>query len=75
MRTRLQADLERPLETPGLWAFDTCRQFIRTVPVLPRSERNIEDVDTDAEDHAWDSTMYRLLAGKKQSRTVEVVGF
>jgi hypothetical protein len=75
MRTRLQADLERPLETPGLWVFNTCRQFIRTVPILPRSERNIEDVDTDAEDHAWDSTMYRLLAGKRLSRIVEVVGF
>jgi hypothetical protein len=41
-------------EGPGLYAFDTCRQFIRTVPILPRDENKPDDVDTEAEDHVAD---------------------
>ena len=38
-------------EGPRLFVFDTCCQFIRTVPVLPRDEIDMDDVDRDAEDH------------------------
>jgi len=31
-----------------------CRHTIRTLPILPRDKNNIEDVDTNAEDHAYD---------------------
>lgn len=37
-----------------------CRHWIRTVPVMMPDEDNIEDVDTDQEDHAWDETRYSL---------------
>ncbi len=47
---------------PGLYVFDTCRQFIRTVPVLPRDENKPDDVDTAAEEHVADETRYRVLA-------------
>lgn len=47
-------------EAPGLFIFSTCDQFIRTVPVLPRDDRDPDDVDTDAEDHVGDETRYRL---------------
>jgi len=40
-----------PMEEPGLYVFDTCRHFIRTIPVLPRDDKKIDDVDTSAEDH------------------------
>jgi len=40
-----------PMEEPGLFVFDTCRHFIRTIPVLPRDDKKIDDVDTAAEDH------------------------
>ena len=49
-------------EGPGLYVFDTCRQFIRTVPVLPRDENKPDDVDTEAEDHVADEVRYRVLA-------------
>ncbi len=49
-------------EGPGLFVFDTCRQFIRTVPVLPRDEREPDDVDSDAEDHVADEVRYRILS-------------
>jgi len=49
-----------PREEPGLFVFDTCRNFIRTVPSLPRDDKDIEDVDTDAEDHIYDEVRYRI---------------
>lgn len=47
-------------EKAGLFVFDTAHQFIRTVPVLPRSDRDPDDVDTDTEDHIGDETRYQI---------------
>jgi len=49
LRVRLKNSISR--EGPGFYVFDTCRQFIRTVPVLPRDKRQADDVDSAAEDH------------------------
>lgn len=53
-----------PAESPGMWIFDTCRHWVRTMTVLPRntpeSGRDTEDVDTDSEDHIADETRYML---------------
>ena len=70
MRERLRASMAARMEEPGLFVFDTCRQFIRTVPVLPRSETDPDDVNTKAEDHIGDEVRYRVLAVKNSS-TVE----
>jgi hypothetical protein len=48
-------------ELPGLFICERCEQFIRTVPVLPRDERDVDDVDTDAEDHIADESRYRIV--------------
>jgi hypothetical protein len=45
-------------ETPMLYVFDTCRDFIRTVPVLQHDPMRPEDLDTRAEDHIADETRY-----------------
>jgi len=50
---------------PLLYVFETCRDFIRTVPVLQHDPARPEDVDTAAEDHIADETRYACL-----SRTV-----
>ena len=34
-----------------LFVFNTCWQFIRTVPVLPRDQIDVDDVDSKAQDH------------------------
>lgn len=60
LRRYLKAATEFPMEEPGLFIFNTCSQWIRTVPVLPRFERDRDDVDPKAEDHAGDATRYRL---------------
>lgn len=44
--------------TPMLYVFSTCKHFIRTVPNLVYDERDVEDVDTDGEDHAYDMCRY-----------------
>ena len=46
---------------PMFYVFDTCKHFIRTVPSLVYSERNVEDVDTDGEDHIYDECRYVLM--------------
>lgn len=62
LRGYLRNALAQPMESPGLLIFNTCTHWIRTVPVLPRDSRDPEDVDTHAEDHAYDETRYRLSA-------------
>lgn len=54
-----EAAKDRP-EGPGLWVMDRCRQFIRTIPTLPRSEKDPDDVDTESEDHTGDETRYMI---------------
>ena len=46
---------------PMLAVFDTCRDFIRTVPVLQHDRMRTEDLDTTAEDHIADETRYACL--------------
>ncbi len=71
MRKYLKASLQSPMESPGLFIFDRCTHFIRTVPVLPRAENNRDDVDTDAEDHAYDEAAYRIAQPKREVKTRE----
>lgn len=49
----------RPRERPGLFVFDICDQFARTMPVLPRDEKDSDDVLDTAEDHIADESRYR----------------
>jgi hypothetical protein len=60
IRERLKNTLENS-EAPHFYIFDHCTQFIRTFPVLPRSDKNPDDIDTNAEDHIADETRYRIL--------------
>ena len=56
-------------ETPGLFVFRECAQFIRTIPTLPRDARDPDDIDTEAEDHIADETRYRILAVSRRSHS------
>ena len=46
---------------PMLQVFNTCKHFIRTIPNLVYSESNVEDIDTDQEDHIYDECRYVLM--------------
>lgn len=54
----------RPMEEPGLIVFSTCKQTIRTLPLLQRDEKNPDDIDSTGEDHAYDPIGYRVLASR-----------
>jgi len=43
---------------PRLYVFNTCKHFIRTVPNLVYDETDVEDIDTDGEDHIYDELRY-----------------
>lgn len=43
---------------PMLYVFSTCRHFVRTVPNLVYDQTDVEDVDTDGEDHIYDQLRY-----------------
>lgn len=65
MRKMMRAAHTRPghpREEPGLFVVDECTQFLRTVPSLPRSERDMDRIDDSAEDHVCDETRYRIRA-------------
>lgn len=57
-----------PMEEPGLFVFDTCRHFIRTVPTLPRDQKKLDDVDTAAEDHVYDESRYAIMTPPRIDR-------
>lgn len=61
-----------PREHPGLFVFNTCKHFVDLFPVLPRSEKDPDDIDTDAEDHVGDEARYKVLGlalGAKSGKT------
>ena len=47
---------------PGLRFFSTCRNLIRTLPLLPLDDNNIEDINTHTEDHAYDALRYGCMS-------------
>ena len=47
---------------PGIRVFKTCRNLIRTLGMLPTDDKNPEDVDTNAEDHAYDALRYGCMS-------------
>ena len=48
--------------TPGFQVFETCKHFIRTIPNLVYSSVDVEDIDTNTEDHIYDECRYVLMA-------------
>lgn len=59
--------LDEHTQKPKLVIFENCLNLIRTLPALPVCPSNPEDVDTKAEDHAYDALRYLI-----QSRAVPV---
>jgi hypothetical protein len=71
-RGRLKAATRFPMEEPGLFVFKGCLQSIRTIPTLPRDEKNMDDVDSNAEDHIYDEWRYRVLKPKHTATSQEM---
>lgn len=69
---------------PALQVFSTCTKLRETMPSLPYDKFRVEDVDTHAEDHAYDALRYLLsdtdqrpviVKAKKQVNPLERVRY
>jgi len=43
---------------PMFYVFNTCKDFIRTIPMMQYDEHKVEDLDSDLEDHIADEWRY-----------------
>jgi len=58
---RLKVDEET--NTPGIVFFNTCRQIIADLPVIPSDPKGSDDIDPRyATDHAYDSVRYGIMS-------------
>jgi len=46
---------------PMFQVFSTCRNFIRTIPMLIYDEKKVEDINTEQEDHIYDMWRYVMM--------------
>lgn len=47
---------------PRLFIMDCCHHLLRTLPMIPTDPVNLDDIDTDSEDHAVDALRYGCMA-------------
>jgi hypothetical protein len=74
MRQMMKAAHQRPMEDPALLVFNTCTNFRRTIPELPRDELRSDDIDTHAEDHIADEARYELTLPRRSSTILPMRG-
>jgi hypothetical protein len=76
-RDRLENSLTN--EGAGIYFMENCPASIGTIPYLPRDVddmgEELDDIDTDAEDHAYDMMRYRLLASGQHKVLTKPVKF
>ena len=70
LRGLMRASSEARPEAPGLWVAENCTEWLRTVPVAQRDQKNPDDVDTEGEDHHADQTRYAAMASEARTGAV-----
>jgi hypothetical protein len=58
-------------DRPMLQVYRTCRHFIDLIPALSMDEDNMEDIDTDQEDHIYDESCHIVMARPLKLRLPE----
>lgn len=58
VRKRLKGEEGRPM----IYFMDCCHHLLRTLPMIPTDPVNLDDVDSDSEDHAADALRYGCMA-------------
>jgi len=61
-RLRIKVDPDGHERMPMMVVFDTCVDFIRTIPLLQADPNRPEDVDTKLEDHCYDEAALVCMA-------------
>ena len=57
---------------PKIYFFNTCKDAIRTIPLMMFDEHKIEDMDSDLEDHFCDSMRYMCMSRPVAPREIVV---
>ena len=60
---------------PMMYIFNTCKAFIRTIPLLLYSETKPEDLDTTMEDHVADEARYFCMSRPLKARIPVAANF
>ncbi len=64
---------------PKMYIFKNCKDFIRTIPLVVYDSHNVEDIDSECEDHIYDETRYFLMLNpidkEKPKRKKKIEGF
>ena len=62
---------------PMMQIFNTCRHLIRTLPNLVYDDKNVEDINSEQEDHSYDAVRYGLMempiTPRKHHKAEEIV--
>lgn len=58
---------------PMMYIFDTCKDFIRTIPSLVYDDKDVEDVETSQEDHIYDEARYQVMENPLAPRGNKIV--
>lgn len=75
VRQALKSAINGAKDKPGLYFTENAEHCIRTIPYLPRSEVNPEDVSqANCEDHTYDCVRYVILANKSAFQRLTVSG-
>lgn len=75
LRAMFKQSLNPMHEGPGLYVFaGKCPNFVRTIPTLPRDKNNPDDINSHAEDHAYDTARYKVLAKPQNVVFARLVG-
>ena len=60
---------------PELFVMANCRDWLRTVPPIPRDEKNWDDVDSQVEDHPADETRYAIHTAAREVQLKQMKGY
>lgn len=74
IRQMLSNAVKDPNGLPGLYIMDVCRETIRTFPMAPRCTKNIDDLDTEYEDHICDVIRYRANSYSRKPGRLKIGG-
>jgi phage terminase large subunit len=70
-KMEVHARLRGDGKIPGIKIFRACRHLIRTLPMLAYDKHRVEDIDTNMEDHIFDSLRYLLMSRPYKPRQEE----
>ena len=75
IRGLLSNSLKFPMEDRGMFVTSDCTNFIRLLPSTARDKNNLDDIDSDGEDHICDETGYMARWNPTVVQPVEISGF